>query len=64
MGIGAILSVNDGECVHTENLSNAGIEYQCVPLSDAAPPRPGDCPIALSAEGWEKLALNVLTAAP
>jgi len=41
-GIGAILSVNDGELVQSRDLSSAGIEYDCVPLSDAAPPQPGD----------------------
>lgn len=41
-GIGAILSVNDGELVYPENLTAAGIDYKCVPLSDAAPPQPGD----------------------
>lgn len=41
-GIGAILSVNDGELVHCEDMSFFGMEYACVPLSDAAPPQPGD----------------------
>lgn len=41
-GIGAVLSVNDGELVHSEDLCAVGINYSCVPLSDAAPPQPGD----------------------
>ena len=41
-GIGSVLSVNDGEMVHEDDLSAVGIRYSCVPLSDAAPPQPGD----------------------
>jgi protein-tyrosine phosphatase len=41
-GIGAVLSVNDGELVHSEDFCAVGIDYSCVPLSDAAPPQPGD----------------------
>jgi protein-tyrosine phosphatase len=41
-GFGAIISVNDGELVHPEALSAVGIDYKCVPLSDSAPPQPGD----------------------
>ena len=41
-GIGAVLSVNDGELVHIDDLERAGIEYECVPLSDAAPPDEND----------------------
>ena len=41
-GIGAVLSVNDGELVHAGDLAEIGIDYSCVPLSDAAPPQPGD----------------------
>ena len=41
-GIGAIISVNDGELVHADELASAGIDYTCVPLSDSAPPLPGD----------------------
>lgn len=48
-GIGAVLSVNDGELVHSEDLSKVGIEYRCIPLSNAAPPRPGDAEICASA---------------
>jgi protein-tyrosine phosphatase len=48
-GIGAIVSVNDGELVHPEELAAAGIDYKCVPLSDAAPPQPGDLEICAAA---------------
>lgn len=48
-GIGAILSVNDGELVHVEDLKNVRLDYRCIPLSDAAPPRPGDKEICLEA---------------
>jgi protein-tyrosine phosphatase len=48
-GIGAIVSVNDGELVHPEELAAAGIDYKCVPLSDAAPPHPGDLAICVAA---------------
>ncbi len=41
-GIGAIISVNDGELVHRQDLAAVGIDYECVPLSDTAPPQPGD----------------------
>jgi protein-tyrosine phosphatase len=41
-GVGAILSVNDGELVHPDDLAGVGIEYFCAPLSDAAPPQDGD----------------------
>jgi protein-tyrosine phosphatase len=40
--IGAVLSVNDGELVHSDDLCAIGINYSCIPLSDAAPPQPGD----------------------
>ena len=49
-GIGAVLSVNDGELVHPEDLAAAGIDYKCVPLSDSAPPQSDDrevCTLAL-----------------
>ena len=48
-GIGAVLSVNDGELVRPSELSEVGIEYSCVPLSDAAPPLPGDLDICVNA---------------
>lgn len=54
-GVGAVLSVNDGELVRPEELAAVGIEYCRVPLSDAAPPQNGDLehcvnalPLALS----------------
>jgi protein-tyrosine phosphatase len=48
-GIGAVLSVNDGELVHPDELSVVGVNYNCIPLSDAAPPRPGDLQICVDA---------------
>jgi len=48
-GIGAVLSVNDGDLVRPDELAAAGIEYCHVPLSDAAPPRPGDLEICMRA---------------
>ena len=48
-GIGAILSVNDGESVRPGDLAAAGIDYKCVPLSDNAPARPGDLQHCLTA---------------
>ncbi|MDX1433461.1 MAG: dual specificity protein phosphatase family protein [Gammaproteobacteria bacterium] len=41
-GIRAILSVNDGSLCHADELAQAGLDYACIPLSDNAPPRPGD----------------------
>lgn len=48
-GVGAVLSVNDGELVRPQELAAVGIDYRCVPLSDAAPPQPGDLEICTSA---------------
>jgi protein-tyrosine phosphatase len=48
-GIGAVLSVNDGELVHSDDLSAVGVDYRCVPLSDSAPPQPGDLQICVEA---------------
>ena len=48
-GIGAVLSVNDGELVRPSELSEVGIDYSCVPLSDAAPPLPGDLDVCVDA---------------
>jgi protein-tyrosine phosphatase len=48
-GVGAVLSVNDGELVRPEEFAAVGIDYRCVPLSDAAPPQPGDLEICTSA---------------
>lgn len=41
-GIGAVLSVNDGELCHPEDFARVGMVYACMPLSPNAPPRPGD----------------------
>src|SRR5262245_14234652 len=48
-GIGAVLSVNDGELVRVNELAEVGIDYCCVPLSDAAPPLPGDHEVCVNA---------------
>ena len=48
-GIGAVLSVNEGELVRATELAEAGIDYCCVPLSDAAPPQPGDLQVCVNA---------------
>ena len=48
-GIGAILSVNDGEMVDRSRLQRAGIRYECVSLSSGAPPEPGDLEICIEA---------------
>jgi protein-tyrosine phosphatase len=48
-GIGAVLSVNNGLLCHPEDFVASGITYACVPLSDNAPPQPGDDHICLCA---------------
>lgn len=48
-GIGAVLSVNDGILVYPDILQKVGIEYRCVPLTDSAPPQPGDLEICVNA---------------
>src|SRR5262245_14110866 len=48
-GIGAVLSVNDGELVRVSELAEVGIDYCCVPLSDAAPPLPEDLELCVNA---------------
>lgn len=48
-GIGAVLSVNDGSLCHPEDFRSHGIAYACVPLSDNAPPQPGDVEVCLAA---------------
>jgi protein-tyrosine phosphatase len=46
-GIGAVISVNNAERVYPEEFSSLGMRYTHVPLSDAAPPRPGDLELNL-----------------
>lgn len=48
-GIGAVLSVNTGDGVCVADLSGVGIDYCCVPLSAAAPPRQGDLEFCVDA---------------
>lgn len=48
-GIGAVLSVNDGILCHRDDFRACGIAYACIPLSDNAPPQPGDDEVCLRA---------------
>jgi len=59
-GIGAILSVNDGELVHADDLSALDINYFCTPLSENAPPRAGDKETCLAnlPQGYEFVMKN------
>lgn len=41
-GFGAVLSVNDGLLCHPTDFAAAGLGYACIPLSENAPPQPGD----------------------
>ena len=42
VGIGVVVSVNRARSVYADDLARAGIDWACFPLSDNAPPRPGD----------------------
>ena len=46
-GIGAVLSLNDGALCHPADFQVHDISYACMPMSDNAPPRPGDDVICL-----------------
>jgi protein-tyrosine phosphatase len=46
-GIGAVLSLNDGVLCHPQDFQTHDISYACMPLSDNAPPLPGDDRICL-----------------
>lgn len=48
-GVGAILSVNDGLLCHPADFRAVDINYACIPLSDNAPPQPGDVETCLRA---------------
>lgn len=48
-GIGAVLSVNDGLLCHPADFRALDISYACIPLSDNAPPQPGDAETCLRA---------------
>ncbi|HET7651299.1 MAG TPA: dual specificity protein phosphatase family protein [Gammaproteobacteria bacterium] len=41
-GIGAVISLNNAERVYPDEFAALGMRYTHVPLSNAAPPRPGD----------------------
>jgi protein-tyrosine phosphatase len=47
-GIGAVLSVNDGELCRPEDFAQQGLAYACIPLSKNAPPCDGDLEYCLS----------------
>lgn len=49
IGIGAVLSVNDGAACHVEDFTALGMRYRCIPLSENAPPREGDIEHCLDA---------------
>lgn len=46
-GFAAILSVNDGELCHVQDIHDAGLVYACLPMSENAPPRAGDRELSL-----------------
>jgi protein-tyrosine phosphatase len=46
-GIGAVLSLNDSVLCHPQDFQAHDIDYACMPLSDNAPPLPGDERICL-----------------
>ena len=46
-GFSAIISVNDGELCHVDEIEQSGLAYVCIPMSGNAPPRPGDKDICL-----------------
>ena len=48
-GIGAVLSVNDGELCYPEDFEEHGLVYACIPLSRNAPPQHGDLEHCLDA---------------
>ena len=48
-GIGAVLSVNDGELCAPEDFAEHGLAYACIPLSNHAPPQEGDLEHCLDA---------------
>jgi protein-tyrosine phosphatase len=41
--------VNDGRLCRAEEFATRGLAYACIPLSDAAPPQPGDDEICWNA---------------
>ena len=47
-GIGAVLSVNDGELCRPEDFAQQELAYACIPLSNNAPPCDGDLEHCLS----------------
>ena len=59
-GVGAILSVNDGELVHAADLAALDINYSCTPLTENAPPRAGDFETCLAnlPRGYDFVSMN------
>ena len=59
-GIRAVLSVNDGELVHAEDLNALEIDYLCAPLSEDAPPRERDIETCLTSlpKGFDFVSKN------
>ena len=47
-GFSGIISVNNGDLCHLDEIENSGLAYACIPLSENAPPRPGDREICLA----------------
>ncbi len=48
-GFAAILSVNNGDDCDAVAIEAAGLRYACIPMSDNAPPQPGDIEVCLAA---------------
>ena len=48
LGIGGVLSVNDGESVYEDEILPHELRYACVPLARNAPPQPGDLELCLT----------------
>jgi protein-tyrosine phosphatase len=46
-GFSAVISMNFGKSCDVEEITEAGMKYACVPLSNNAPPAPGDKDICI-----------------
>ena len=46
-GVGAVLSVNNGDSVYADEFESIGMSYRCIALASNAPPRPGDLELCL-----------------
>ncbi|MBQ4892198.1 protein phosphatase [Shewanella sp. UCD-FRSSP16_17] len=47
-GVGAVLSVNNGDNVDTDEIEKQGLRYLCTPFSRNIPPQEGDVVICVS----------------